>query len=106
MNYLSKINVALLYRGVYYRYSYAVLRPIILIAVIVKMKTNLMLNLKLTSFITVVIFSGCIVIPTYTSRILLKATHQNEHEMYISNVLIIGTGPAESGIYLDNLTYT
>ena len=51
-----------------------------------------------------VLISGCVVVPTYKARITLTPTIQNNQELQIRRVLLIGTGSSASGIFLDNLS--
>jgi hypothetical protein len=51
-----------------------------------------MRRLRLTFIIGVTLLSGCIVIPTYNGEFSLKATHPNEQDVQLNNVLLIGTG--------------
>ncbi|WP_148661122.1 hypothetical protein [Flavisolibacter tropicus] len=48
--------------------------------------------------------SGCIVVPTYTGRVSLQPTNYSEQEVDITNVLLVGTGPIASRMFLDNLS--
>ena len=63
-----------------------------------------MLHLRLTLLAMTAFFSGCIVIPTYTANISLGTTRYNEQKVQVKNMLLIGTGPVASEIFLENLS--
>lgn len=56
--------------------------------------------LSLLSFV----FSSCVVLPVYKTHISLNETKGNEHRVQITNLLLIGSGPVASRVFLDNLS--
>jgi hypothetical protein len=54
--------------------------------------------------IIVVIFYGCVVIPTSKDRTSLKTIRQDEAGVQVNRILMIGTGPVASRVFLDNLS--
>ena len=63
-----------------------------------------MSNKILAQLGVIVLFSSCVVIPTYNERFSLRPTTLNYHRVPITNVLLVGTGASPSKIFLQNLS--
>jgi hypothetical protein len=50
------------------------------------------------------ICTSCVVLPVYQTHISLKETKCKEHRVPITNLLLIGSGPVASRVFLDNLS--
>jgi hypothetical protein len=65
-----------------------------------------MLKVKLLLPVFVALLGGCVTItvPSYAPRITLETTHKNVQDIKVNNLLLVGTGPVASRVFLDNLT--
>jgi hypothetical protein len=63
-----------------------------------------MFNPKKIFYILIIFLQGCVVIPTYTAHISVNETSGIEPAVPMHNVLLIGTGPVASQVFLDNLS--
>lgn len=69
----------------------------------VRSNTKLMRNAKLLLAIFTLLLAGCLVIPTYKARISVHTTAYNKQEVQVQNMMLVGTGPVASRVFLDNL---
>jgi hypothetical protein len=53
---------------------------------------------------TLFLLSGCIVIPTYRERFSLETTQSVTQPIEMHRVMLVGTGPMASQVFLDNLS--
>lgn len=63
-----------------------------------------MLRFNLILLVTILTLQGCIVVPTHIDDYSLKVINKNEQEVHMRNVLLIGTGPVASRLFLESLS--
>jgi hypothetical protein len=62
-----------------------------------------MLKIRTLLVTFVLLLSGCVIIPTYKERLSIETIDSSKEAVSFNNVLVIGSGPVASRVFLDNL---